>query len=82
MLVVPRYSKGEMGRKLVGLDATLRVYLLQQWFALSDPTAEDALYESAVLRRFAGVDLDRGLAPGKCLPRGFSYSADSSPSSS
>jgi len=30
---------------------------LQQWFALTDPAVEDALYESAVLRRFAGIDL-------------------------
>jgi IS5 family transposase len=35
----------------------LREYFLQQWFALSDTAAEDALYESAVLRRFASVDL-------------------------
>jgi IS5 family transposase len=40
----------------------LRVYLLQQWFNLSDPGAEDALYESLVLRRFAGVDLGRAPA--------------------
>jgi IS5 family transposase len=41
----------------------LRVYFLQQWFNLSDPGAEDALYESPVLRRFAGVDLGRAAAP-------------------
>jgi IS5 family transposase len=41
----------------------LRVYFLQQWFNLSDPGAEDALYESPVLRRFAGVDLGRASAP-------------------
>jgi IS5 family transposase len=58
-LVAPYYSKGETGRKPVGLEIMLRVYFLQQWFALSDPAAEDALYESAVLRRFAGVDLGR-----------------------
>jgi IS5 family transposase len=55
-LVAPYYSQGETGRKPVGLEIMLRVYFLQQWFALSDPAAEDALYESAVLRRFAGVD--------------------------
>ena len=60
-LVAPHYSKGEVGRKPVGLEIMLRVYFLRQWFALSDPAVEDALYESAVLRRFAGVDL--GLAP-------------------
>jgi transposase, IS5 family len=63
MLVAPYYSKGETGRKPVGLEIMLRVYFLQQWFALSDPGVEDALYESAVLRRFAGVDLGRAPAP-------------------
>ncbi len=35
----------------------LRIYFLQQWFNLSDPAAEKALYDSAVLRQFAGIDL-------------------------
>ena len=42
-LIEPHYPKGEMGRKPVGLDIVLRVYFLQQWFALSDPGVEDAL---------------------------------------
>jgi IS5 family transposase len=47
----------------VGVSIMLRIYFLQQWFNLSDPGAEDALYESPVLRRFAGVDLGRAAAP-------------------
>jgi len=39
----------------------LRTYFVQQWFNLSDPGVEEALYESVVLRRFVGVDL--GVAP-------------------
>ena len=62
-LLEPYYPKGETGRKPVGLSIMLRVYFLQQWFALSDPAAEDALYESAVMRRFAGIDLGRAPAP-------------------
>ncbi len=42
-LVEPHYSKGETGRKPVGLAIMLRVYFLQQWFSLSDPAAEDEL---------------------------------------
>jgi IS5 family transposase len=41
----------------------LRIYFLQQWFNLSDPGVEEALYESSVLRRFTGVDLGRAAAP-------------------
>jgi IS5 family transposase len=51
----------------------LRVYFLQQWFALSDPAAEDALYESAVLRRFAGIDLGRAPAPDETTILNFRH---------
>jgi IS5 family transposase len=51
----------------------LRVYFLQQWFALSDPAAEDALYESAVLRRFVGVDLGRAPAPDETTILNFRH---------
>jgi len=62
-LVEPHYPKGENGRPPVGLGIMLRVYFLQQWFNLSDPGAEDALYESPVLRHFVGIDLGRAPAP-------------------
>ena len=62
-LIEPHYPKAGNGRQPVGLSIMLRVYFLQQWFNLSDPGAEDALYESPVLRRFAGVDLGRAAAP-------------------
>ena len=35
----------------------LRIYFLQQWFNLSDPAVEEALYDSAVMRQFVGIDL-------------------------
>ena len=72
-LVALYYSKGETGRKPVGLAIMLRVYFLQQWFSLSDPAAEDALYESAVLRRFAGVDLGRAPAPDETTILNFRH---------
>ncbi len=33
----------------------LRIYFLQQWFNLSDPPVEVALYDSVVMRQFVGV---------------------------
>jgi IS5 family transposase len=45
------------------MGIVLRVYFLQQWFNLSDPGVEEAIYESPALRRFAGVDLGRAPAP-------------------
>src|SRR5260370_15757938 len=62
-LVAGYYPKGENGRPPVGLSIMLRVYFLQQWFNLSDPGAEEALYESPVLRRFVGIALGRAPAP-------------------
>ena len=41
----------------------LRIYLLQLWFNLSDPAVEEALYDSAAMRSFAGIDLGREPAP-------------------
>lgn len=41
----------------------LRIYFLQHWFNLSDPAVEEALYESASMRAFAGVDLGSEPAP-------------------
>ena len=60
-LVEPPYAKAGKGRHPVGLSIMLRTYFLQQWFNLSDPGVEEALYESPVLQRFVGVDL--GVAP-------------------
>jgi transposase, IS5 family len=62
-LIEPHYPKAGNGRQPVGLSIMLRVYFLQQWFNLSDPGVEEALYESPVVRRFAGVDLGRAPAP-------------------
>ena len=72
-LVAPYYSTGETGRKPVGLEIMLRVYFLQQWFSLSGPAAEDALYESAVLRRFANIDLGRAPAPDETTILNFRH---------
>ena len=62
-LIEPHYAKAGNGRRPVGLAIMLRIYFLQQWFNLSDPGVEEALYESSVLRRFAGVDVGRASAP-------------------
>jgi transposase, IS5 family len=62
-LVEPHYPKGENGRPPVGLGIMLRIYFVQQWFNLSDPGVEEALYDSPALRRFARVDLGRAAAP-------------------
>src|SRR2546427_4651048 len=56
-LVAPHYPKPGKGRRPVGVERMLRIYFLQPWFNLSDPAVEEALYDSAVMRQFVGIDL-------------------------
>lgn len=61
-LIAPFYPKPGNGRPPYGLERMLRIYFLQQWFNLSDPGVEEALYDSAAMRDFAGIDLGREAA--------------------
>src|SRR5207237_1317125 len=62
-LVAPHYPQPGKGRRPVGVERMLRIYFLQQWFNLSDPAVEEALYDSAVMRQFVGIDLGCEPAP-------------------
>src|SRR5580658_5414942 len=72
-LIEPHYPKAGQGRQPLGLEKMLRIYFLQQWFNLSDPQAEDAIYDSESMRRFcagragrrggAGREHDSALSP-------------------
>jgi len=61
--IEPHYFKGERGRKPVGIERMLRMYFLQQWYALADEALEDALYDSQALRSFVGIDLGSESVP-------------------
>jgi IS5 family transposase len=56
-VIEPHYPVAGRGRRPYPLGAMLRVHLMQNWFALSDPATEEALYEIASLRNFAGLSL-------------------------
>lgn len=60
--VYPKVSE-QGGRPPLPLERMLRVYFLQLWFNLSDPAVEEALYDSAAMRAFAGIDLGSEAAP-------------------
>ena len=60
-LVAPHYATPGRGRR--PLPLVLRVYFLQQWFDLSDPQAEDMLYDSEAMRRFARIELGEDVVP-------------------
>ena len=65
VLIEPHYPKlgPQGGRRPFPLPTMLRIYCLQQWYNLSDPAAEEALYDSIVMRRFAGVTSDGDIIP-------------------
>ena len=56
----PHYVNAGRGRRPLPLETMPRVYFLQQWFDLSDQQAEDMLYDSESMRRFARVELQKG----------------------
>lgn len=62
-LIEPVYPKAGNGRPPIGLERMLRIYFLQNWFNLSDPAVEEALYDSLSMRSFVGIDLGQEGAP-------------------
>ena len=62
-LIEPHYHLGKTGRQPHDLERMLRISFLQQWFNLSDPQAEDAIYDSESMRRFAKVELAEDRIP-------------------
>ena len=64
-LIEPHYPKASPagGRPPLPLERMLRIYCLQQWYNLSDPGAEEALYDSITMRQFAGVRTDADIIP-------------------
>ena len=79
-LIRPIYPTGNgPGRPPIGLDRMLRIYFLQLWFDLSDPAAEEAMYDIQSMRHFAGIDLGRESAPDEttiCKFRGLLTEAE------
>ena len=65
-IVKPYYFKGDgVGRRPIELERVLRIYFLQQWFNLSGPGVEDALYDMLSMRAFARIDLGQAGVPGE-----------------
>lgn len=62
-LIEPHYPKAGAGRQPHSMARMLRIYFMQNWFNLSDPQAEDSLYDIESMRRFAGVELTEDAIP-------------------
>jgi IS5 family transposase len=62
-IIERHYPKAGNGRQPMPLEMMLRIYFMQQWYALSDPAMEDGLYDSESMRRFAGIDIAEDVIP-------------------
>jgi len=72
-LIAPHYPKVGNGRRPYPLETMLRIYFLQQWYQLSDPGAEEALYDIQSMRAFAGLELGRDAVPDETTILNFRH---------
>lgn len=72
-LIEPVYPKVGNGRRPYGLETMLRIHFMQQWFALSDPAMEEALYDSMSMRQFSGLSLTRDSLPDETTILNFRH---------
>ena len=74
-VIEPHYPKvgPQGGRRPFPLIVMLRIYCLQQWYQLSDPGAEEALYDIQSMRAFAGLELGRDVIPDETTILNFRH---------
>lgn len=74
-LITPHYPKTgpKGGRPPMPIETMLRVYFLQNWYALSDPMAEEMLYDSEAMRHFAGIELGDDRIPDETTILNFRH---------
>jgi len=74
-LIAPHYPQAgpKGGRPPILLETMLRIYFLQNWHALSDPMAEETLYDSEAMRRFAGIELGDDRIPDETTILNFRH---------
>jgi len=74
-LIEPHHPKAgrKGGRPPMPLETMLRVYFLQNWYVLSDPMAEETLYDSEAMRRFAGIELGDDRIPDETTILNFRH---------
>jgi transposase, IS5 family len=64
-LVEPHYPKGKTGRPPFPVATMLQIHFMQQWFGLSDPAMEEALYDVPLYREFVGLKDSMARLPGE-----------------
>src|SRR6476660_3061484 len=74
-VVEPHYPRvgPQGGRRPFPLPVMVRIYCLQQWYSLSDPGAEEALYDIQPMRSFCGLELGRDAIPDETTILNFRH---------
>ena len=67
------YPKAGNGRQPMPLERMLRIYFMQQWYGMSDPAMEDALYDIESMRRFADIDIEVDVIPDETTILNFRH---------
>lgn len=62
-IIKPYYPNSKRGRPAKGIEIMLRMYLMQNWFNLSDEGIEDAIYDSYAMRTFMHIDFTQQQVP-------------------
>jgi transposase, IS5 family len=70
------YPKAGNGRQPMPLERMLRIYFMQQWYGLSDPAMEDALYDIESMRRFADIDIACDVVPDETTILNFRHNLE------
>jgi len=61
------------GRPPFELDLILKIHCMQQWFGLSDPGMEDAIYDRNSFQKFLNIDLMAGGVPDETTILNFRH---------
>ena len=74
-VIAPHYPKEgpQGGRRAFPIAVMLRIYCLQQWYNLSDPGAEEALYDIQSMRAFCNLELGRDPIPDETTILNFRH---------
>jgi IS5 family transposase len=55
--IAPFYTEKQLGRKHKELKMMLKIHFLQQWYDVSDPGMEEAIYDRNSFQKFLEIDL-------------------------
>jgi IS5 family transposase len=73
-IIKPYYSRGNKGgRPPFDLELMLKIHCLQQWFNLSDPAMEDAVYDRNSFQKFLEIDLISDRVPDETTILNFRH---------